>query len=92
METKTEKSLITKDSQSIQILEVVEKKESGEKQIPFSEAVKGFWEKFDNISEEIKQSSSMSREEFLKDTISFDELKKVFAKKMDERIGTSLYK
>ena len=45
-----------------------------------------------NLSEEIKQSSSMSRKEFLKDTISFDEFKKVFAKKMDERIGTSLYK
>ena len=49
METKTEKSLTTKGSQSIQILEVIEKKESGEKQMPFREAVKGFWENFDNI-------------------------------------------
>ncbi|MCL2650527.1 MAG: hypothetical protein FWD60_05795 [Candidatus Azobacteroides sp.] len=43
-----------------------------------------------NLSEEIKQSSSISREEFLKDTISFSEFKTIFAKKMNERINTNL--
>ncbi|MDR0232118.1 MAG: hypothetical protein LBI82_08375 [Dysgonamonadaceae bacterium] len=45
-----------------------------------------------NLSKGIKQSSSILREEFLRDTISFDEFKKIFAKKLDERIGTSLCK
>ena len=47
MQTKTEKTLITKGAKPVQILEV--KKESVGKQMPFREAVKGFWEKFDNI-------------------------------------------
>jgi len=49
METKTEKFLITKETKPIQTLRTIEKKEFEEKQIPFREAVKGFWEKFDNI-------------------------------------------
>ena len=45
----------------------------------------------DNFSKEIKQNSFMSKEEFLKDTISFDEFKTIFAKKMNERLNTNLY-
>ena len=45
-----------------------------------------------SFSKEIKQISSISREEFLKSTISFDEFKEIFAKKLDKRIGTNLCK
>ena len=51
METKTEEKLMTKSTKPVQILEIemIGKKESEGKQIPFREAVKGFWEKFDSI-------------------------------------------
>ena len=52
MNTKTEKPPTKEDTKSVQTIETMEKivgKESVEKQMPFREAVKGFWEKFDNI-------------------------------------------
>ena len=49
METKTEKPLITKGAKTVQTLKTIEKKEFEGKQMPFREAVRGFWEKFDDI-------------------------------------------
>jgi phenylalanyl-tRNA synthetase beta subunit len=49
MKTKTTIFLTPKSIKSAQTIEEVEKKESGEKLIPFREAIRGFWEKFDTI-------------------------------------------
>ncbi len=48
--------------------------------------------KTNNSSKGVVSKPSKSREEILKDTLSFDEFKKIFAKKMDERLGTNLCK